>query len=132
MKDAKSLEDSLFWVAYHLIALEYARDKMEGEAIVLESQNIKPQTPGELKNVIAKLRKNLTWYRGITDSHIQSALSHIPEDILARARERREPENASYRREFLGKTDDVPRTEPSPFNSALTLKKDQKSGSGEG
>jgi len=48
MTDGKSLEDSLFWLAYHLIALEYARDKMNREAIMLESTRKNAETPAEL------------------------------------------------------------------------------------
>lgn len=126
MDDEKSLETSLFWVAYHLVAIDYAREKIEGEIAILDSQRKKRETPEELKRTIAKLRANLTWYRGITDSHIENALSHIPNDIITRARERREPENASNRREYLGKTDGLPQTEMSSFNSALTMKRDQR------
>lgn len=78
MDDEKCLDDSLFWVAYHLIAIDYARDTIESETAILDSPKKKQETPEQLKQTIAKLRQNLERYRGITDSPIENALFHIP------------------------------------------------------
>ena len=100
-------EDGLYWVVYHLVAMEYARDRYNTEIKAIREQFQKRMISGTLDNtylkrVIKEVLKWGKWYVDKIEYHKEKALLHIPDDKRKQwEMDLREKENWSYKNIFI-------------------------------